>query len=171
MLKCPSCKSANVQQERRVNGNATCSDCRKTGLAIHFQVKEPEKIKPLEAIKTFYCSKCHSPTTHLELKEQPIDDGIERAECAICSSINNIDLTKTTGSNDGSKNSFYAIPDSVKDLDDLAEYLELDPNEFNVLKTLWVNKGIRHNGTTPEREVKKRIHYSQRSLVKLEKNK
>jgi len=32
--------------------------------------------------------------------------------------------------NDGSKNKFYEIPGWVKDLDDLSEYLELDPYEF-----------------------------------------
>jgi hypothetical protein len=74
-----------------------------------------------------------------------------------------------TGSNDGGKNSFYEIPEWVKDLDDLAEYLQLDGFEFNTLKTLWINIGMRHTGTTEEREIKKRIHYSNKSLKKMER--
>lgn len=68
--------------------------------------------------------------------------------------------------NDGSKNKFYEIPEWVKDLDDLSEYLELDPYEFNILKTLWLHKGNRHNGTNNTREINKRLHYAQKSKEK-----
>lgn len=68
--------------------------------------------------------------------------------------------------NDGSKNKFYEIPEWVKDLDDLSEYLELDPYEFNILKTLWIHKGKRHTGTTNTREINKRLHYAQKSKEK-----
>lgn len=68
--------------------------------------------------------------------------------------------------NDGSKNNFYAIPAWVEDLDDLSEYLELDGYEFNILKTLWVHKGNRHNGTDEAREINKRLHYAQKSKLK-----
>lgn len=68
--------------------------------------------------------------------------------------------------NDGSKNKFYEIPEWVKDLDDLSEYLELDPYEFNILKTLWVHKGNRHIGTSNTREINKRLHYAQKSKEK-----
>jgi len=68
--------------------------------------------------------------------------------------------------NDGSKNKFYEIPGWVKDLDDLSEYLELDPYEFNILKTLWLHKGNRHNGTNNTREINKRLYYAQKSKEK-----
>ena len=67
---------------------------------------------------------------------------------------------------DGKKNKFYEIPKWVKDLDDLSEYLDLDPYEFNVLKTLWIHKGKRHDGTNESRELNKRLHYSKKSLKK-----
>ena len=50
---------------------------------------------------------------------------------------------ENNGTNDGSKNNFYQIPEWVEDLDDLAEYLDLDGFEFNVLKSLWIKIGIR----------------------------
>lgn len=68
--------------------------------------------------------------------------------------------------NDGSKNSFYAIPAWVEDLDDLSEYLKLDGFEFNLLKTLWVNMGDRHTGTNEAREINKRVHYANKSKTK-----
>lgn len=70
---------------------------------------------------------------------------------------------------DGSKNSFYAIPEWVEDLDDLSEYLELDPYEFNILKTLWIHKGNRHSGNSEKRELNKRVHYANKSLKKFER--
>lgn len=66
------------------------------------------------------------------------------------------------GTNDGGANSFYCIPDWVKDLDDLAEYLDLRGDEFNVLKSLWTNIGIRHSATNEVRESNKCLHYSKR---------
>lgn len=63
---------------------------------------------------------------------------------------------------DGSKTDFYNIPEWVKDADDLAEYLELNFYLGNVLKTLWCNKGKRHDGTNKPREDKKRLHYSRK---------
>ena len=71
--------------------------------------------------------------------------------------------------NDGGKNSFYAIPEWVKDCDDLAEYLELSFGDGNILKSLWVNIGDRHTGTNPLRESKKCSHYANRRLKRLER--
>ena len=71
--------------------------------------------------------------------------------------------------NDGGKNSFYAIPEDVKDVDDLCEYLELNFYMGNILKSLWANKGNRHEATDEMREAKKRLHYSQKELNRLEK--
>ena len=72
--------------------------------------------------------------------------------------------------NNGLKNSFYKIPDWIKDLDDLSEYLKLDPYEFNILKTLWIHLGDRHDGTNEAREVNKCIHYSEKRLKKLNRD-
>lgn len=73
------------------------------------------------------------------------------------------------GQNNGSKNKFYELPSWVNDCDTLAEYLDLDPYEFNILKTLWINKGARHNGTDKEREIMKCIHYSNKRLDKFKR--
>lgn len=72
--------------------------------------------------------------------------------------------------NNGLKNSFYQIPEWIKDLDDLSEYLKLDPYEFNILKTLWIHLGDRHDGTNEVREVNKCIHYSEKRLKKLNRD-
>lgn len=69
---------------------------------------------------------------------------------------------------DGGKNNFYEIPSSVTDVDDLCEFLELNFSQGNILKSLWVNKGNRHNATNPLREAKKRKHYSDRELKREE---
>jgi len=74
-----------------------------------------------------------------------------------------------SGANDGGSNRFYSIPYWVHDCDTLSEFLELDAYEFNILKTLWLNKGLRHNGTTHERELKKRLHYANRCIEKNER--
>jgi len=37
---------------------------------------------------------------------------------------------------------------------------------FNILKTLWLHKGKRHNGTDSTREINKRLHYAQKSKEK-----
>ena len=71
---------------------------------------------------------------------------------------------------DGGKNSFYEIPNTVNDVDDLCEYLELNFAQGNILKSLWINKGQRHKGTNELREAKKRVHYSQRELNRINTN-
>ena len=70
---------------------------------------------------------------------------------------------------DGSKNKFYQIPEWVEDCDDLAEYLSLNSAMGNILKTMWVNIGVRHDGTDPLREAKKRVHYASRELERINK--
>jgi hypothetical protein len=72
---------------------------------------------------------------------------------------------------DGGKNNFYQIPEWVNDVDDLCEYLELNFASGNILKSLWANKGKRHAATDSIREAKKRVHYANRELDRLEKNK
>jgi len=75
------------------------------------------------------------------------------------------------GSNDGSHNTFYDFPKWVTNIDTLAEYLQLDGFDFNVLKTLTYKLGKRHSGTNEMRELKKRLHYTNAALAKAERNK
>lgn len=79
--------------------------------------------------------------------------------------------TSTAGHNtDGSKTSFYDIPRWVKDVDDLAEYLDLRGDEFNCLKALFgISLGARHEGTSPLRDAKKLDHYSTRIRNRLQR--
>ncbi len=76
-----------------------------------------------------------------------------------------------TGDNDGGHNKFYDFPKWVTNLDTLAEYLQLDGFDFNVLKTLTLNLGKRHSGTTEMRELKKRLHYTNAAIRKAERKK
>ncbi len=70
---------------------------------------------------------------------------------------------------DGGKNPFYDIPKWVEDCDDLIEYLDLNYAEGCILKSLWSKKGNRHKATYPLREAKKRAHYANRELMKVER--
>jgi len=83
-----------------------------------------------------------------------------------------IDVKKNdtiTGANDGKKNNWYRFPDWVNDIDTLAEYLDLDFYEGNILKTLTANLGARHAGTSKERELNKRLHYAEMAIKKLKR--
>jgi len=77
---------------------------------------------------------------------------------------------KIPGANDGSKNSFYDFPEWVTNIDTLAEYLQLDGYDFNVLKSLTVNLGERHAGTSKKRELNKRLHYSEMAIRKFKRS-
>ena len=57
----------------------------------------------------------------------------------------------------------------MTNIDTLAEYLELDGYDFNVLKSLTVNLGARHAGTNKARELNKRLHYSKMAIKKLKR--
>ena len=71
---------------------------------------------------------------------------------------------------DGGKTDFYNIPNWVKDVDDLAEFLNLDGFLFNILKSMFgINKN-RHEGTNSERDSRKLIHYSIRNYLKIMRN-
>lgn len=75
-------------------------------------------------------------------------------------------LLEEKNSNDGGHNNFYDFPHWVTNIDTLAEYLKLDGYDFNVLKTLTVNLGARHDGTNIKRELNKRLHYVERAIEK-----
>ena len=100
-----------------------------------------------------------NPNEHLDRLDDIDDETIKEVSVDINEEIKEV-------VSDGSKNKFYEIPNWVKDLDDLSEYLNLDPYEFNVLKTLWIHKGKRHNGTNELREINKRLHYAEKSKEK-----
>jgi len=68
--------------------------------------------------------------------------------------------------NNGLTNDFYKIKEWVVDVDDLAESLNLDGYQFNILKSLFGLNKSRHNGTTPLRDSNKMLHYSIKNLVK-----
>lgn len=74
--------------------------------------------------------------------------------------------------NDGSKNKFYEIPEWVKDLDDLSEYLDLRGDEFNCLKAIYgvakSRQGAnRHSSTGIKRDSNKLLHYAQRVQARI----
>ena len=77
---------------------------------------------------------------------------------------------KIPGANDGSKNSFYDFPEWVTNIDTLAEYLQLDGYDFNVLKSLTANLGERHAGTSKKRELNKRLHYAEMAIRKFQRS-
>jgi DNA-binding response OmpR family regulator len=97
---------------------------------------------------------------------QRLDDIVDEA----IKEVSKEEYQKNEVVSDGSKNKFYEIPSWVKDLDDLSEYLNLDPYEFNILKTLWIHKGKRHSGTNELREINKRLHYAEKSKEKYLRN-
>ena len=51
------------------------------------------------------------------------------------------------------------IPSSIEDLDELNFYWGDSFFFGNFLKTFWLHKGNRHNGTNKKRELNKRKHY------------
>lgn len=69
--------------------------------------------------------------------------------------------------NSGLKNNFYVIPEYVKDVDDLSEFLNLNGFGFNILKSLFGLNKSRHNATSPIRDSEKMVHYSIKNLLKL----
>lgn len=75
------------------------------------------------------------------------------------------ELTGKESNKDGSKNNFYSLS-GAEDLDDLADELSLDGFMFNIAKSLFVNRGNRHDGTDPAREGRKCLHYAIRRAWK-----
>lgn len=81
------------------------------------------------------------------------------------------DDTETTQSSDnnGGKTDYYQLPDWVKDADDFAEWRGMDFFQGNILKSVWCFNTNRHSGTNEERELNKIIHYAQKRLNKIRK--
>jgi hypothetical protein len=65
----------------------------------------------------------------------------------------------------GGNNSFYDIPEWVKNADDLNEYLKSTGPLSNIVKSLFSNIGSRHAGTSLRRDAKKILHYAVRHLL------
>lgn len=101
-----------------------------------------------------------------------LDEDVDSDDGGICSgcSVNAIEmfLPEKQSDGNGGKNSFYDIS-KAKDLDDLVDLWSMDFFNGNILKTLTVDVGIRHNGTSDLREAKKAFHYAERRLRKIVK--
>lgn len=68
------------------------------------------------------------------------------------------------------KNKFYEIPEWVKDLDDLSEYLDLRGDEFNCLKQYMVLQNQDReqvSSTGIKRDSNKLLHYAQRVQARI----
>ena len=69
--------------------------------------------------------------------------------------------------NDGGATNYYDVKD-CKDVDDIAELLDLRGDEFNCLKAIFgiaiarKTWNARHDGTSPKRDAKKLKHYANR---------
>jgi len=71
--------------------------------------------------------------------------------------------------NNGGNNTFYDIPQWVKNVDDLSEYLNATSAMGNVLKSLFGMNKSRHAGTSADRDAKKILHYGVRILLWLKR--
>ncbi len=104
-----------------------------------------------------------------ESEEDLDDEDVDSDEGGICTGGPNnaigMFLPTSVPTGNGGKNDFYDITEA-KDLDDLAVLWNLDPFMANELKTLMVNVGARHAGTTTLREAKKAMHYAERRVRK-----
>ena len=67
--------------------------------------------------------------------------------------------------NNGGRNSFYDIPETVTNVDSLAKHLKATGPMFNVLKSLFGLNQNRHKGTNSSRDSKKMLHYSIENLL------
>lgn len=80
----------------------------------------------------------------------------------------NIESTQSS-KNNGGKTDYYQLPEWVKDADDFTEWRGMDFFQGNILKSVWCFNTQRHSGTNEERELNKIIHYAQKRLNKIKK--
>jgi len=64
---------------------------------------------------------------------------------------------------------FHRFPEWVTDVDTLNEWIGESFYFGNLLKTFWINRGIRHMGTSRQRELNKRSHYYKRLVERHER--
>lgn len=79
-----------------------------------------------------------------------------------------------TSVNNGGSTDYYKLtsaPFSILDFDDFAEWRGLNGNQFNIGKVMWTFNVGRHEGTDYERDLNKIIHYANRELKRLQRNK
>ncbi len=69
----------------------------------------------------------------------------------------------------GGNNTFYDIPEWVKNADDLNEYLKATGPISNIVKSLFSTLGSRHKGTNSLRDAEKMLHYSVRHILWLKR--
>ena len=84
---------------------------------------------------------------------------------------NDIPEPTQSSKNNGGKTDYYQLPEWVKDADDFAEWRGMDFFQGNILKSVWCFNTQRHSGTNEERELNKIIHYAQKRLNKIKKEK
>ena len=86
----------------------------------------------------------------------------------------NEEYKKDNSINNGGKTDYYQLenaPFKINDFDDFAEWRGLNGNQFNMGKVAWTFNVGRHSGTDYERDLNKIIHYANRELLRLKRNK
>ena len=86
----------------------------------------------------------------------------------------NEEYEKDNSVNNGGKTDYYQLenaPFPINDFDDFAEWRGLNGSQFNMGKVMWTFNVGRHNGTDYERDLNKILHYANRELLRLKRNK
>lgn len=82
--------------------------------------------------------------------------------------------TESNADNNGGKTDYYQLgscPFKINDFDDFAEWREMNGAQFNMGKVMWAFNVGRHNGTSYERDLNKIIHYANRELTRINRDK
>ena len=114
---------------------------------------EPNALCPHGRISGAYCEPC------AEVKANDMWENMERWSAKP-------QLSPITGMNA----SYYDWPNTIKCAQDLIEYLELDFNQGNILKSLVRSNGPSKKKTTSEYEAEKRYYYAEGDLRRVQKN-
>ena len=105
-----------------------------------------------------------------ELREAPYKDYLK-----LCNGSKIPYLAANDNSiNNGGKTDYYQLknaPFPINDFDDFAEWRGLNGNQFNMGKVMWTFNVGRHKGTDYERDLNKIIHYANRELLRLSRDK
>jgi len=80
----------------------------------------------------------------------------------------------SSSENNGGKTDYYQLnscPFKINDFDDFAEWRKMNGNQFNIGKVVWTFNQGRHDGTSYERDLYKIIHYANRELLRIRREK
>lgn len=132
------------------------------------EIVEREKESCLNSMKCMHCK-------YVIRSGDTLPSSNNKHSCPRCGNVlfNDGILVKHPHNTDGGKTDFYNIVE-CKDLDDLAEHLELLSDEFNVMKAIFgiakerKDGAARHSGTNTARDSKKLKHYSKRIIARLQ---